>query len=44
MLAEPATCTARKTIDDSRVAATHVAPTASLGTFDAAVCIANDTL
>jgi len=44
VLAEPSTCTARKTIEDSAVAATHGATTTSLGAFDAAVCIANDTL
>ena len=30
-------------IEDSRVVATHAAPAASLGSVDAAVCIANDT-
>jgi hypothetical protein len=45
VIAEPSTCTARTATDeDSAVVATHAAPVTSLGAFDAATCIATDTL
>jgi hypothetical protein len=44
-IAEPTTCTARKAdVEDTQVIATHQAPAASLDAFDAAACIAGDTL
>jgi len=40
---EPSTCTARQAVADSAVVATHTAPTTSLRSLDAAMCIAGDT-
>jgi hypothetical protein len=45
LVTEPSTCTARKAaVAESAVIATYAAPATSLAEFDAAVCIANDTL
>jgi hypothetical protein len=44
LVVEPSTCTARERIaSESGVMATFAAPATSLGAFDAAACIRNDT-
>ena len=45
VVAETATCTARKAVlDDSAVAATRGSPAVSLDAFDRAVCVLNEAL
>jgi hypothetical protein len=43
LVTEPSTCTAKAPVNASAVITTLAAPARSLGAFDAAVCILNDT-